>query len=134
MVKVNERKVGTMKTKIRNIETKLNRYEDEYDSDDILVTDAGRYGKMVSIGVVREGVERVKDTPGVTVPGPWAFSFGQAVIVDNFGTGASARERAIKLTLGEEFTIDHVPGVYRFRAPQPGEGESPLLERIDEQD
>ncbi len=117
---------------MKNIETTMNRYEDGYNSPEILVTDAGRYGKLVGIGVVAEGVERVRVAGGEFVPGPWAYSFGHAVVVDGAGTGASARERAIKLTLGEEFTIDHVPGVYRFVAGF-SDTASPQLERVDEE-
>jgi len=117
---------------MQKIETKMNRYEDGYDSPEILVTDAGRYGKLVGIGVVAEGQTGNKRGHREPVPGPWAYSFGHAVIVDGAGTGASARERAIKLTLGEEFTIDHVPGVYRFVAGF-ADTASPQLERVDEE-
>jgi hypothetical protein len=118
-----------MNTIALNIETTMNRYQDGFDSADIFVVDAGRHGKMVSIGVVPEGIERVRDFGGQRVPGPWAYSYGHAVVVDGTNAGMIARENAIQLVLGQEFTIDNAPGVYTFDAGH-ADSDSPVLREV----
>jgi hypothetical protein len=114
-----------------HIPTILNRYEDAYDSGDIFVTDAGQHGKMVGIGVVAEGKSAIQVSGGPRVAGPWAYSFGHAIVIDNYGSGVTARENALKVALGEEFTIENVSGVFAFREPKSSEGESPVLVNLE---
>lgn len=115
-----------------HIATTLNRYEDSFDSGDIFVTDAGQHGKMVGIGVVPEGKSAIREFGNQQrVPGPWAYSFGHAIVIDNYGSGVTARENALKVALGEKFTIEHVPGVFAFREPNRSEGESPVLVELE---
>jgi hypothetical protein len=73
---------------------------------------AGYTVAAFAVGCVREGESGRKETHGPLVPGPWAYAFPLASVIDNYGGTAAvmARERAagnvIDAKLGDVLIVE----------------------------
>lgn len=113
---------------MRHIATHPNRYGDLIVSDTILVEGLRRTGfNLCSLGIVPEGSEGRQEFQGPMVPGPWGFTTTRANIIDASGLAAAERARAIRLHVGEPFTIEGLPGTWMLRSPRQFEGDGAKL-------
>lgn len=100
---------------VKVIAMQSNRYGDGVDSvRTIYVRGARGCVGLVSIGGVSEGQSARQVDHGPKVPGPWAYAVLHAGVIDNEGGSAREIETALRIDLGEIFSIEGMPGFYRF--------------------
>lgn len=116
-----------------NIPSQMNRYGDGLESADIEVTGlVGTHFRYCHLGIVPEGREGRQVFQGPMVPGPWGYTVTHALVIDTRGGSAAEHAGCLKVAVGDEFTVDGLPGVWTFRSPNPRryEGDGAQLERV----
>lgn len=86
--------------------------------------------RMCNLGIVPEGEEGRQVFQGPMVPGPWGYTVTHSLVIDNFGGSArEAREAPHRITVGEPFTVEGLPGVWTLQSPRRGrlDGDGPRL-------
>jgi len=72
--------------------------------DDVLTLPHRTRVKRFGVGLVAEGDEGRQEFGGPMVPGPWAFSYGLSVCIDNHGGTGAERQR--NLAAGTEHDVN----------------------------
>jgi hypothetical protein len=118
-----------------NIPTTLDRCGRHLESATIVVKGLQRTSfNITHLAIVPEGQEGRQVFQGPMVPGPWGFTVTHALVIDNHGGSArEAAEAPIRVTVGEPFTVEGLPGVWTFASPRGThlDGGGPRLVKYD---
>jgi len=117
---------------MRNIATTPDRYGHLQSAPVTVNGLRGTYFRYCHIGIVPEGAEGRQVFQGPMVPGPWGFTVTHALVIDNHGGSAAEHAANEQFEVGEQFTVDGLPGVWTFRSPNARrlEGDGAQLEQV----
>jgi hypothetical protein len=102
---------------MRTITTKTDRYNENLESETLLIEDARDGTRMSTVHVVPAGREARQVQGGPLVPGPWPYSVLHSAVIDNHGGSAAERDRVPaerRFAIGEPVLVEGLPGVWKF--------------------
>lgn len=96
---------------------KIPMYPSPYENDPAMKSDAVLRlpnGKRFGVGAIPEGAAARKVYQGPLIAGPWAFTFGLAVVIDNYPERRAA-ERAKDFEVDEGSLVEIEYKVYQVK-------------------